>query len=653
MQPPAAPGGVGTTPAMDHAMAAPSVSKEMQVKHLLKLLQARGEKAANEFRTRIVRGQGVTARGVAFSAATLQEALDEWIQATANTANASGNSKGDALRQAQQQPATAPDANATKLANGAPQGSPSRKRKSMSSASLPLATGGVGSNFANPAATTRLPRSKAAKTSTAAADSSHETSANAVPPRRLKPVASIPKAPAPPEHVASDIESAPRRRSSVASSPASLAPAVPTAPATSNETPAPASTGTASAGAPPADSNGTAASSVGTGATPPATKSIKDLKAGLVSNGLDISGCVEKADLEALWQRFEDFRALPLAELRAAFDASVGNGTRPTGRPTTADEFARYLASRPVGDVSQASCTPRSVGSTCEEAAPAPPAAARPRASPAQPAAAGPQSDAGRQSDEVSRSAAAEIVRVLAIRRESYASPAAWGFAVLGCGKAAVPEVQRQYRLLMKKLHPDKVGHVPGIERAVEFIREAKDLCERKLSRVEAPCRPRELRYMVLCADHGSRRIRLEWSPPIPRDGAPIRRYIIAAFDPSYGRALTVTVLEPDYSQQLQRYVSVEELDSFVFAEEELQKMPSLFRQTTAELQVAAANEAGQSEWSRIIVPLTPAVRAAPGAAQVGHIANSVGPAAGRCGVSCGLQASSARNVKGNRKRPR
>lgn len=37
-------------------------------------------------------------------------------------------------------------------------------------------------------------------------------------------------------------------------------------------------------------------------------------------------------------------------------------------------------------------------------------------------------------------------------------------------------------------------------------------------------------------------------------------RYVIAAVDPAYGRALTVTTLEPDYSQELHRFVSVAEL---------------------------------------------------------------------------------------------
>merc|ERR1719287_230068 len=74
--------------------------------------------------------------------------------------------------------------------------------------------------------------------------------------------------------------------------------------------------------------------------------------------------------------------------------------------------------------------------------------------------------------------------------------------------------------------------------------------------------------------------------------------------DPAYGRALTIAVLEPDYSEELRRFVSVEDLNSFVLAEEELQKMPALWQQANVTVQVAAANDTGQSPWATLQVSL-------------------------------------------------
>jgi len=104
-------------------------------------------------------------------------------------------------------------------------------------------------------------------------------------------------------------------------------------------------------------------------------------------------------------------------------------------------------------------------------------------------------------------------------------------------------------------------------------------------------------RVETLCSEAGRRRFRVSWAPPQEQPSAPVRRYVVAAVDPAFGQALPVTTLEPDYSQELHRFVSVDELTSFVLAEEDLDKMPSLWLQQTATVQVAAANEAGQSAW--------------------------------------------------------
>jgi len=138
----------------------------------------------------------------------------------------------------------------------------------------------------------------------------------------------------------------------------------------------------------------------------------------------------------------------------------------------------------------------------------------------------------------------------------------------------------------------------------MESLREARQCCERALSQIQAPGTPRQLASTTLCAAPGRRRIRLEWQAPECWEDAPVRRFLVAALDPSYGRALTITVLEPEYSEELKRFVSIEELNSYTLAQEDLAKMPSFFRQSVATVQVAAENEAGQSSWAILRVSL-------------------------------------------------
>jgi len=197
-----------------------------------------------------------------------------------------------------------------------------------------------------------------------------------------------------------------------------------------------------------------------------------------------------------------------------------------------------------------------------------------------------------------------EVQRIASLRRDHFSDSTIWGFAVLSVTLRTVESVQRGYRVLMKKLHPDKVGHISGVSQVVEVIRQAKDLCVRSLSHVRPPSKPAELRSKMLCAVRGRRQIQLQWAVAEENELFPVHKYIVAVFDPAYGRALTITVLEPDYSEELKRYVPISELNSFVLAEEELTKMPGVFKQMTATVQVAAANEAGQSDWATMEVPM-------------------------------------------------
>jgi hypothetical protein len=77
-------------------------------------------------------------------------------------------------------------------------------------------------------------------------------------------------------------------------------------------------------------------------------------------------------------------------------------------------------------------------------------------------------------------------------------------------------------------------------------------------------------------------------------------------FDPSYGKALSVGTLEPDYSQEFKRYLSHDdpELCSYVISEDDLKKMPTLFQKDVVTVQVAAGNNEGQSDWSILKVRL-------------------------------------------------
>eukprot|EP00930_Biecheleria_cincta_P039734 TRINITY_DN27289_c0_g1_i1.p1 TRINITY_DN27289_c0_g1~~TRINITY_DN27289_c0_g1_i1.p1 ORF type:complete len:756 (+),score=111.21 TRINITY_DN27289_c0_g1_i1:115-2382(+) len=303
---------------------------------------------------------------------------------------------------------------------------------------------------------------------------------------------------------------------------------------------------------------------------------VKGLKDLLAKQGIDYFGCVEKSELTALWVRFMELRKQPLASLQASCAAAGGPHF------SDADSSARFLLaqsrareqqsqhSEPAQVVPQTSLATSSLQGAC------------------------PARD--KEADN-------EVSRIMSLRRQAFRCAVDWGFAVLGANRDATA-VQRSYRVLMRKLHPDKVSQSDKVEKAIELIREAKDLCEKNLLRVEPPSHPKSLRWEVLDQTPGRRRYRLCWIPPAERAAAPVRRYLVAALDPSYGKPLTITVLEPDYSEEQKRFVAIHELTSFVLAESELQKMPSLWNQQWATVQIAAANEAGQSGWSKLDVPL-------------------------------------------------
>merc|ERR1712048_849641 len=112
---------------------------------------------------------------------------------------------------------------------------------------------------------------------------------------------------------------------------------------------------------------------------------------------------------------------------------------------------------------------------------------------------------------------------------------------------------------------------------------------------------PHELSATILCAIQGKRRIQMKWSEPASATSlGPVRRYIVAVRDPAFvpdGRAVTIQILEPDYCQDLGRFLNVDELTSFEVREEDMQvdELASVWKHPALTLHVAAANEVGQS----------------------------------------------------------
>ena len=320
----------------------------------------------------------------------------------------------------------------------------------------------------------------------------------------------------------------------------------------------------------------TSGASAATEAMPAASKpapeaegsSVKELNSLLAAQGIDHAGCVEKSDLQALWGRFEMWRQRPLSELQDSCEVEGGP------RFNSVDECARYLATG----------TPPVVSSV-QRSAPAAQA-----------------TEAGVPKEQV---ALREVQRILLLRKESFKSAASWGFAVLEVASTCdVSAVQHAYRSMMRKLRPDRAGQDAQVARALGLVREAKEAGERSLSRQEAPLAPRHLWHETLSSVPGQRRFKFHWTPPEDRVSAPISRYVVAVFDPAYGRALTIAILEPDYSEESRSFVGIESLTAFEFSEEDFQKMPKLWKQTSANVQVAAANKAGQSAWATLQVPL-------------------------------------------------
>lgn len=123
----------------------------------------------------------------------------------------------------------------------------------------------------------------------------------------------------------------------------------------------------------------------------------------------------------------------------------------------------------------------------------------------------------------------------------------------------------------------------------------------------------------------------------------------MAALDPAYGQALTITVLEPDYSEELKRFTNIEELTTYDLVEEELSKMPGFFQQSTAVVRVAAENELGQSKWCPLRLPLQ-SITAMPMASPVpgppGPTPGAPKPVSKKCGPPSNVSSRECRDFE-------
>lgn len=202
-----------------------------------------------------------------------------------------------------------------------------------------------------------------------------------------------------------------------------------------------------------------------------------------------------------------------------------------------------------------------------------------------------------------------EALRVISVEKSAYSSKVDWAFAVLGIAvtQYSLQSVQRSYRSLMKMLHPDRALESPESIVAVELVQEAKSICERSLSGLEAPNAPQNLLSTMMCSRTGKRRFFLCWSTPRNLETAPVQRYVVAVADigGSSKPPHRVCTLEPDYSEELGRYITLDELRRYELSEEEMDiRMPGLFQQKAITVLVAAANKAGFSPWASVTLEL-------------------------------------------------
>lgn len=347
--------------------------------------------------------------------------------------------------------------------------------------------------------------------------------------------------------------------------------------------------------------------SISTCNIPQPGSSVKELRSFLHERSIDTSDCVERADLQALCDRFQYFLSKDIEELRMWCISSGAdlehvmdeNVEKLAGLALKMEQDEHRQRSgtspAPAGQVSSpaghrggpslvASTSPASHGGNVHSA--------------------GSARQEGLEGSPRTEEALQEISRIKRLRRQSYATETLWAMSVLGVRGQDVAGVQRAHRNLMRKLHPDRIGALAHADETMEALQEAKACLERALSQRWPPSAPSKAQAVLKCAVPGKRCLELTWEAADSAGAAPVQKYTVAVFDPAYGKTLKVAVLEADYNEELKRFVPVEEICSYMLVERDFQKMPSLFRQSVLTVQISALNDAGQSPWTTLRVPL-------------------------------------------------
>ncbi|CAD7933059.1 unnamed protein product [Amoebophrya sp. A25] len=199
------------------------------------------------------------------------------------------------------------------------------------------------------------------------------------------------------------------------------------------------------------------------------------------------------------------------------------------------------------------------------------------------------------------------------VRHKEYGK---WAYDVLGVSwrTATLSDVQKKWKLLMVKYHPDKSVGITNandrevISNAFDKIKRAQKIAEDEIKRMHyrTPELIRGIRAVPLCEIAGQRAYRITWKPPTTGESASyleetpqIEKYHIQVFDPRFGKFLTVSVLEGDYDVEAKRVLKIEEINSFKLEEAAIGKLAHIFDQEEIKVQICAENKAGQGPYTQ------------------------------------------------------
>ncbi|CAD7934286.1 unnamed protein product [Amoebophrya sp. A120] len=184
-----------------------------------------------------------------------------------------------------------------------------------------------------------------------------------------------------------------------------------------------------------------------------------------------------------------------------------------------------------------------------------------------------------------------------------------WAYDVLQLSwrTAEMKDIQKQYKIFMMKLHPDKHVGLSGnnaelLSQALEKIKRAKSVAEDELSRMkhDPPEMIRGIKATCLNDTRGQRIFKISWDQPRNRDeNAPIEKFHVQVHDPKYGKFLTLSVIEGDYDEAAKRVLKIEELNYFKMEEKNMGKLSHIFNEQEISVQVCAQNKIGMGTYGK------------------------------------------------------